>query len=162
MPIVHNEGITLTTVFSFIVIPNVYCREFSVFLDNKEYYGESDRAAPSSWFHVAVVYRAEEQTVVAYLDAQNDKWEDIDTYEESSNSEPDKWKIGLHRFGYSLVKIDELIMWDEPLTSDQIKAVYDNYDRSSKYILFCKCLIKSHREDLVYFAHWLLTTDIVM
>ena len=85
---------------------------------------------------MAFVYNASESTVVAYLNAKADEWttsaEDQDIAIKS-----DHWKIGQGDSSFAVMKVDELILWDRPLTSDQIKAIYDNHDGNCIALLDC-------------------------
>ena len=55
------------------------------------------------------------------------------TLQQTLSNYPGHWQIGRYdTYIYGLTRVDEMIFWDRPLTSDQIKSLYDSYD--SKFI----------------------------
>ena len=76
---------------------------------------------------MALVYNASDDTVKAYLNAETDKWKYKLIFEATNSDYSGHWKIGRYPDGYGLTKVDELLFWDRPLTSQQIKALYGSY-----------------------------------
>ena len=86
----------------------------------------------TSWIHLALTYNSSENTVTAYINAESDKMTKR-TLQQTFGNYPGHWQIERYdEFTYGLTRVDELIFWDKPLTSDKIKSLYDSYD--SKFI----------------------------
>ena len=86
----------------------------------------------TSWIHLALTYNASDNTVTAYINAESDKMTKR-TLQQTFSNYPGHWQIGRYdTYIYGLTRVDEMIFWDRPLTSDQIKSLYDSYD--SKFI----------------------------
>ena len=84
------------------------------------------------------MYNDSENTVVAYLNAKSEEWITPLTEEIDIAITSDHWRIGRDGDWFGLMKVDDLILWDRPLSSDQIKTIYDNHD--GKCIALSDCL----------------------
>ena len=105
-------------------------RFLDVYTYNKKYTFGVERPKHNfpSWIHLAIVYNANENTVKVYQNAETGIWSQFQSSGTSDGSESGHWQIGKHRSTFKITKIDELIFWDRPLTSDQIKVIYDYHD----------------------------------
>ena len=124
----------LNSIRNFATYIVQFFRTLDVYTNSKENRFNITDHHLTSWIHLALTYNASENTVTPYINAESDKMTKK-TLQQTFSNYPGHWQIGRNDiYTYGLTKVDEMIFWDRPLTSDQIKSLYESYD--SKFIEF--------------------------